>query len=53
MFIADRCNEVLHVIVAFARIGRWYLQIAPWFRFIDLSKLPLGFLVVEQFGHQN
>jgi hypothetical protein len=47
MFVADRIDEVLHVIVAFARVGTRYLQIATWFRCIDLSKLPLGFLVVE------
>src|SRR5260370_40190146 len=53
MFVADRIDEVLHVIVAFARVGTQYLQIATWFRFIDLSKLPLGFLVVEHLGCQN
>src|SRR5713226_9530600 len=53
MFVADRLDEVLHVIVAFARVGTQYLQIATWFRFIDLSKLPLGFLVVEHLGGQN
>src|SRR6266851_5225156 len=53
MFVADRTDEVLHVIVAFARVGTLYLQIATWFRFIDLSKLPLGFLVVEHLGCQN
>src|SRR5229473_2885592 len=41
MFVADRIDEVLHVIVAFARVGTQYLQVATWFRFIDLSKLPL------------
>jgi len=47
MFIADRIDEVLHLIVACARVGTRYLQIATWFRCIDLSNLPLGFLVVE------
>src|ERR1700737_168205 len=53
MFVADRIDEVLHVIVAFARVGTPYLQIATWFRFIDLNKLLLGFLVVEHLGDQN
>src|ERR1700682_844708 len=53
MFVADRIDEVLHVIVAFARVGTPDLQIATWFRFIDRSKLPLGFLVVEHLGCQN
>src|SRR5215216_5085339 len=53
MSIADGCNEVLHVIVAFARVGTWYLQIAAGLRFIDLSKLPSGFLLVEHLGYQN
>src|SRR5713226_7220993 len=53
MFVADRLDEVLHVIVAFTRVGARYLQIATWFRFIDSGKLPLGFLVVEHLGCQN
>src|ERR1700682_4946891 len=53
MFVADRIDEVLHVIVAFTRVGTRYLQIATWFRFIDLSKLLLGGLVVEHLGCQN
>src|ERR1700730_15368417 len=53
MFVADRFDEVLHVSVAFARVGTPDLQIATWFRFIDLSELPLGFLVVEHLGCQN
>ena len=36
---ADRIHEALHVIVAFTRVGSRY------FRCIDLSKLPLGFVV--------
>src|SRR6266699_2643516 len=51
--VADRIDEVLHVIVAFARVGTRYLQIATWFRLIDLSELPLGFLVIEHLGFQN
>src|SRR5438093_13097555 len=53
MFVADPIEEVLHVIVAFVRVGMQYLQIATWLRFVDLSKVPLGFLVVEHLGCQN
>src|SRR6266851_9342972 len=53
MCVADRIDEVPHIIIAFARVGTPYFQIATWFRFIDLSKLPLGFLVVEHLGCQN
>ena len=53
MFVADRVDEVLHVIVAFARVGTPDLQIATCFRFIDLSEMPLGFLVVEHLGYEN
>src|SRR5260370_13651035 len=53
MFVADRIDEILHVIVTLARVGTLYLQIATWFRFSDRSKLPLGFLVIEHLGCQN
>src|ERR1700682_3124048 len=53
MFVADRFGKGLHVSIAVARVGTQYLQIATWFRFIDLSKLLLGFLVVEHLGCHN